>query len=338
MKKLLALALLAIVSWNVAYANDAKTFDVQDLPKTWASGTPITTWQHDDLYVFEFWATWCGPCLQAIPHMEEMWKEVKGKGIHFIGVNVNRESDFNNQKVMEFIAKQPVKPTYAMVHDTNSSLAKRHKINGIPNALIVQNGKIIWRGHPASLTADKLIKMRAKDGEEDCVTCKIAEEKSITPPVVVESKPAPRAHVGVLGVDIPASALPTAKDWAQGTPITSWKAGEIYLLEFWASWCGPCRAAIPHLEDLHEELKDKGVTVIGVNMDRGYDTEKILAFMERQPVVPTYALVYGTESEVARTLKPRAIPYGVLVRDGVVVWAGHPSDLTPEKILMYRNK
>lgn len=337
MKKVLLIALLAGLSCFTLHAQNAKTFELNDLPKTWAAGTPVTTWQHDDLYVFEFWATWCGPCLQAIPHMEKMWQEVKGKGIHIIGVNVNRDSGFSNQSVLDFIAKQPVKPTYAMLHDSNMVLSKRHKIAGIPNAIVVQNGAIVWKGHPSTLTADKLIKMRAEGVKDDCETCKAAKDKGVTPPVVVENKPAPNAHGAVIGMELSASGLPAAKDWAQGTPITQWKKGELYLLEFWASWCGPCRAAIPHLEDLHLELKDKGVTIIGVNMDRGYDVEKIRDFMGRQPVPPTYNLVYGTDAEITRQLKPRAIPYGVLVRDGVVVWVGHPADLIPEKILMYRN-
>lgn len=332
MKKVLLFALLAGLSCITLHAQKVKTFELTDLPKTWAAGTPVTEWQHDDLYVFEFWATLCGPCVKAIPHMEEMWQAVKGKGIHIVGVNVNR-GEFGNQDILNFIAKQPVKPTYPMLHDATNALSDRHQIAGIPNAIVVQNGKVLWKGHPSSLTAEKLMKMRA-EGINDCKTCESAKKKSVTPPPAVESKPVEKDSV--IGMALSAADFPAASAWAQGAPVTQWEEGKLYLLEFWASWCGPCRAAIPHLEDLHLELKDKGVTIIGVNIDRGYDVDKILAFMERQPVPPTYSLVYGTEAEITRKINPRAIPYGVLVRDGVVVWAGHPAGLIPEKILMYR--
>ena len=54
--------------------------------------------------------------------------------------------------------------------------------------------------------------------------------------------------------------------WVKGKPVDLAMADEkkIHILEFWATWCGPCRDSIPHLTKLQEKYKGKGVTVIGI--------------------------------------------------------------------------
>ena len=59
--------------------------------------------------------------------------------------------------------------------------------------------------------------------------------------------------------------------WLKGAPVEKLEAGKIYVVEFWATWCGPCRSSIPHLTELQGKYKDK-VTVIGVSvMEKNQD-------------------------------------------------------------------
>jgi len=59
-------------------------------------------------------------------------------------------------------------------------------------------------------------------------------------------------------------------DWVKGKPVdlAAGKGKQVYVIEFWATWCGPCRTSIPHLTELQKKFKDKGVTFVGVSDKR----------------------------------------------------------------------
>src|SRR6185436_1636477 len=72
-------------------------------------------------------------------------------------------------------------------------------------------------------------------------------------------------QAATLKVGDAAPKLQIAK-WVQGEPVKELAPGTTYIVEFWATWCGPCRETIPHLNALHEKFKDKGLVVIGQNI------------------------------------------------------------------------
>ena len=57
--------------------------------------------------------------------------------------------------------------------------------------------------------------------------------------------------------------------------------GKVVLLDFWATWCPPCVASMPHLQKLHDELGDRGLVVLGVNQEPG-DEGKVRRFLEKR--------------------------------------------------------
>ena len=86
--------------------------------------------------------------------------------------------------------------------------------------------------------------------------------------VLVQSQPvqasSPAARPFPLMVGNPAPALAAAR-WLKGAPVASFEQGHVYVIEFWATWCGPCVRGIPHLTELQERFAGK-VQVIGVDV------------------------------------------------------------------------
>jgi thiol-disulfide isomerase/thioredoxin len=106
--------------------------------------------------------------------------------------------------------------------------------------------------------------------------------------------------------------------------------GKVVLLDFWATWCGPCRVSLPHLNELSEnkELTDKGLKVYAVNLKEDKETAKGYADQNKL----TFAIPLDLKGAVAEKYLVRGIPTTVVVgRDGkiakVLVGSGKNAEL-----------
>lgn len=128
----------------------------------------------------------------------------------------------------------------------------------------------------------------------------------------------------------------TAATWIQGDAPTEFEQGKVYILECWATWCGPCIRAIPHMNELHVKYHEKGLRIYGMNvMEDGI--EKVKAFVEKKGDGMKYPVAYtGKGSEFAKQwLKPagvRGIPHAFVVIDGTLKLMCHPARLDDQLI------
>ena len=94
--------------------------------------------------------------------------------------------------------------------------------------------------------------------------------------------------------------------------LAEWR-GKTVVVNFWATWCEPCREEMPSLERLKERLAGKGFDVLAVNV--GESPERVARFTREVPV--TFPIVYDKDSAVAKTWKVRGYPTSyVLGPDG----------------------
>src|SRR3954447_25972964 len=107
-----------------------------------------------------------------------------------------------------------------------------------------------------------------------------------------KDKPAPTLKVGD-----PAPPLAASK-WLQGPEVKEFAPGKVYVVEFWATWCGPCIVMMPHMAELQEQYKDKGVTFIGFSAgDPNNTEEKVSAFVKKRGPKLKYTFAYGDDRE-----------------------------------------
>ena len=85
--------------------------------------------------------------------------------------------------------------------------------------------------------------------------------------------------------------------------------GEVVMLNFWASWCGPCRQEMPLMDDIYSQYKDLGFTILAVNVDENRD--EALRFLNAVPV--DYPILYDPESRVSELYEVQAMPTTVMI-------------------------
>ena len=118
--------------------------------------------------------------------------------------------------------------------------------------------------------------------------------------------------------------------WLQGEPVSSWQNGTVYILDFWATWCGPCIKTIPEVNALHGEFKDKNVRVIGVAIWPQDGMVPTAEFVKQQGEKMSYGIAEDNKSGAVATAFMTAsgqqgIPTVMIVnRDGRLAWLGHP--------------
>lgn len=119
--------------------------------------------------------------------------------------------------------------------------------------------------------------------------------------------------------------------WVKGDGFASFERGKVYVIEFWATWCGPCVASFPHLTDLQKQYQGSGVVVVGVTTNDPKNTlEAVKSMVADKGDTMGYQVGWDAQRRTLDTYLKAArqnyIPCVFVVdREGRVAFIGHPS-------------
>lgn len=107
----------------------------------------------------------------------------------------------------------------------------------------------------------------------------------------------------------PAPAFELAARGGSTINLAQYK-GQVVMLNFWATWCAPCRQEMPLLEGIHKKYKPMGFTMIGVNVEP--DPKAAEAWLAKQPPV-SFPILFDTDSKVSKLYKVNGMPNSVII-------------------------
>jgi thiol-disulfide isomerase/thioredoxin len=135
-----------------------------------------------------------------------------------------------------------------------------------------------------------------------------------------------------LAIGDPAPKLELGK-FIKGDPVSGIEAGKVYVVEFWATWCGPCIAAMPHLSELQKKHPD--VVIVSIT-DETDDAEKVEEFVKGKGETMSYRVVFDKETDGGHAMNKNylraagqdGIPCAFIVnKESKIAWIGHPMQM-----------
>lgn len=292
----------------------ALDFHVTDL-----NGEALSLEQYrGQVVLLDFWATWCPPCIAEIPNVKKTYEKYKDQKFQIVGISLDR----SREPLEAYIQKESL--TWLHYWDNTGKIANLYKVVGIPSTFLIDGEGVIrktnLRGYRLETAVAELVKENlAKPAD---ASTKTPASKSIPATKLVKPETTPQKEA----LQKPVRADPS--EWV-GKPapdfqVTDLKGetlslkdyrGQVVLLDFWATWCGPCIAEMPKLKKTYEKYKNQNFQIIGISLDRS--EEPLAAYIEKEGLAWVH---YWDESRDIRNLyKVWGIPTAFLIdSEGII--------------------
>ena len=282
----------------------------------------LTTWINTDarswadlrgkVVLLDYWATWCGPCRAAIPKLREIHAKHESRGLVILGVHAAR----GWEQMDAFVQKEQL--PWAFAADPQRKLSAQLDVKFIPSYFVIDRNGVM---RVAGADRNKL---------EEIVDALLSEPYEGPGARTIEGGwPAP-VEKKLYAQDLRGKPAPefVVEEWLTNRPDTKEK---VVIIDFWATWCGPCRKAIPELNAIQAKFRHDAV-VIGVSDEPG---ETVREFMAANDVY--YPQAIDTQKRMWKAIGVEGIPHVLVISsDGIVRWQGYPLDtsdpLTPEVV------
>ena len=286
----------------------ALDFQVTDL-----NGEPLSLEQYrGQVVLLDFWATWCGPCIREIPNVKRTYEKYKDQKFQIIGISLDRSME----PLKDYIEKEEL--GWLHYWDSSGQVGNMYKVRSIPSTFLIDGEGIIrktsLRGSALEGAVAKLVKENLAKPADTSI--KTPETGSIPATKIIKQDKTPEE------VELPKLFGARTNNWV-GKPapdfqVTDLKGeelslknlrGQVVLLDFWATWCGPCIREMPKVKRTYEKYKDQKFQIIGISLDRS--TGPLKAYIEKEEL---RWLHYWDESREVRDLYGvRGIPSTFLI-------------------------
>lgn len=322
--------------------------------KGWTNGDALTAENTAGKVVLisTWWSTY-KTSHSAISTLENLSKKYGKDGLIVVGVHHDQGWD-NAKKIMD-----DAKATFLYAHDAGNTMRGVLNWDQDPDFYVIDRAGNFRFVDIVSSSVEKAVDLTVKETVEQAKSvpskladAKVKSMKDAEKTTAISSSLKPGAALDVpfqmpdaaeftaaawpetnsnvdYSKNVQGSALPvslTVEQWLTKEPGTK---GRVMVLDFWATWCGPCKAAMPMLDEMYKSNK-KDLAMIGISDE---SEKKVSAFLADHKHL--YSMAVDTKKTMYNSLEIRGIPLCVVVSsDGIVRWQGNPHDPNFSKAVM----
>ncbi len=318
--------------------------------REWVNGEPGPWSLKGKIIVLDLWATWCGPCLEAIPRNNATMEKYKDKGVVIIGICT---SGSGQSRMADVVAERGAK--YLNAKDYRGEMAEVLRLQWWPTYVVADREGIIraigLQTGRADAVVDAILAEEAVEESDDSSTTyhdpgmelDTPTEEAIAAGQDQARGPdaAPGSPDAAAAVEIKRKAYPADWFWGEAAQrerqdeligsrlpelnVTGWINGElnasqlegkIVVIDLWATWSGACFVAIPRNNAMMEKFKDQGVVIVGIcGSNRGQERMAEVA----QAGGAKYPIAKDSTGKMAESFRLMWWPtYVVVDRGGII--------------------